>query len=142
MLDAGLDYTDVQQVFAAYVYGDSCSGHRAIYDVGMTGVPVFNVNSNCSSGASALYLARQAVSPSPLPLSLDALLPCSQNAPAIVRRDVGSPANDTLRPASTHAVARTRPRAPSKQKPPEISPARPPPSLPDLPLSSCRRSPL
>jgi sterol carrier protein 2 len=59
--DAGLDYTDVQQVFTAYVYGDSCSGHRAIYDVGMTGVPVFNVNSNCSSGASALYLARQAV---------------------------------------------------------------------------------
>jgi hypothetical protein len=42
MLGAGLDYTDVQQVFAAYVYGDSCSGHRAIYDVGMTGVPVFN----------------------------------------------------------------------------------------------------
>ena len=52
--DAGLDYADVQQVFTAYVYGDSCSGHRAIYNIGMTGVPIFNVNSNCSSGASGL----------------------------------------------------------------------------------------
>ena len=59
--DAGLNYSDVQQAFAGYIYGDSCSGQRAIYDVGMTGIPVVNVNNNCSSGSSAIYLARQAI---------------------------------------------------------------------------------
>lgn len=59
--DAGLDYAAVQQVYAGYVYGDSCAGQRAVYGVGMSGVPVVNVNNNCSSGSTALFLARQAV---------------------------------------------------------------------------------
>lgn len=59
--DAGADYGLVQQVYAGYVYGDSTSGQRAVYRLGMTGVPVINVNNNCSTGSSALYLARQAV---------------------------------------------------------------------------------
>jgi len=61
MDDAGVVYSDIQQAYAGYVYGDSCCGHRAVYGVGLTGIPVFNVNSNCSTGSSALYLARQAV---------------------------------------------------------------------------------
>ena len=59
--DAGIDYSKVQQVFAGYVYGDSTCGQHALYDVGMSGVPVVNVNNNCSSGSTALFLARQAV---------------------------------------------------------------------------------
>ncbi|MFZ4289669.1 lipid-transfer protein [Variovorax sp. HJSM1_2] len=61
LADAHLDYDKVQQVYAGYVYGDSCSGQRAAYAVGMTGVPVINVNNNCSTGSTALFLARQAV---------------------------------------------------------------------------------
>lgn len=59
--DAGVDYAQIQQVYAGYVYGDSTCGQRAIYRVGMSGVPVINVNNNCSTGSSALFLARQAV---------------------------------------------------------------------------------
>jgi acetyl-CoA acetyltransferase len=59
--DAGVTYSDVQQAYVGYVYGDSTAGQAAIYGVGMTGIPVFNVNNNCSTGSSALYLARQAV---------------------------------------------------------------------------------
>jgi acetyl-CoA acetyltransferase len=59
--DARLGYDAVQQVYAGYVYGDSCSGQRAAYAVGMSGVPIFNVNNNCSTGSTALFLARQAV---------------------------------------------------------------------------------
>lgn len=59
--DAGLEYTDVQQVYAGYVFGDSTSGQRAVYRLGETGIPVVNVNNNCASGSSALWLARQAV---------------------------------------------------------------------------------
>ncbi|MGM0556981.1 MAG: lipid-transfer protein [Myxococcota bacterium] len=59
--DAGVDYESVQQAYTAYVYGDSTSGQRALYGVGMTGIPIFNINNNCSSGSSALFMARQAV---------------------------------------------------------------------------------
>lgn len=61
LADAGISYDKVQQVFASYIYGDSCMGQRAVYDVGMTGVPIINVNNNCSSGSTALFLARQLV---------------------------------------------------------------------------------
>ena len=59
--DSGVDYAKVQQAYAGYVYGDSTAGQRALYEVGMTGIPVINVNNNCSTGSTALYLARQAV---------------------------------------------------------------------------------
>lgn len=61
LIDAGLSYDKVEQAYASYVYGDSTSGQRAVYGVGMSGIPVFNLNNNCSSGSSGLYLARQAV---------------------------------------------------------------------------------
>ena len=61
LADAGLAITDVQQAYAGYVYGDSTCGQKALYRVGMTGMPVVNVNNNCSTGSTALWLARQAV---------------------------------------------------------------------------------
>lgn len=59
--DAGITLADVNQAYASYVYGDSTSGQTALYQVGMTGIPIINVNNNCSSGSTALYMARQAV---------------------------------------------------------------------------------
>jgi acetyl-CoA acyltransferase len=59
--DAGIGYALVEQAFASYVYGDSTSGQKALYAVGMSGIPIVNVNNNCGSGSSALYLARQLV---------------------------------------------------------------------------------
>ena len=59
--DAGVEYADVQQAYAGYVYGDSTAGQRAIYPLGLTGIPVVNVNNNCSTGSTALFLARQAI---------------------------------------------------------------------------------
>ena len=56
-----MDYRLVQQACVGYVYGDSTSGQAALYGVGLTGIPVFNLNNNCSTGSSALFLARQAV---------------------------------------------------------------------------------
>jgi acetyl-CoA acetyltransferase len=59
--DAGIKYEDIEQAFAGYVYGDSTCGQRAVYEIGLTGIPVFNVNNNCSTGSTALFLARQAI---------------------------------------------------------------------------------
>ncbi|NGY05591.1 lipid-transfer protein [Solimonas terrae] len=59
--DAGVAYKDVQQAYVGYVYGDSTCGQRAVYELGLTGIPVVNVNNNCSTGSTALWLARQAI---------------------------------------------------------------------------------
>ena len=61
LADAGVGYDMIQQAYVGYVYGDSTCGQRALYQVGMTGIPIINVNNNCSTGSSALFLARQAV---------------------------------------------------------------------------------
>lgn len=61
LTDAGVGYAQMNQAYVGYVYGDSTAGQRALYEVGMTGIPVINVNNNCSTGSTALFLARQAV---------------------------------------------------------------------------------
>jgi acetyl-CoA acyltransferase len=61
LADAGIAYDLVEQAYAGYVYGDSTAGERAIYELGVTGIPIVNVNNNCSTGSSALFLARQSV---------------------------------------------------------------------------------
>jgi acetyl-CoA acetyltransferase len=61
LADAGVDYELVQQAYAGYVYGDSTCGQAALYGLGATRIPVVNVNNNCATGSSTLWLARQAV---------------------------------------------------------------------------------
>ena len=61
LTDAGIAFDAVEQAYVGFCYGESCSGHRAVYELGLTGIPVFNVNSNCSTGSSALFLAAQAI---------------------------------------------------------------------------------
>src|ERR1700733_11528051 len=59
--DAGVDYSEIEQGYVGYVTGDSTSGQRALYELGMTGIPIVNVNNNCSTGSTALYLGAQAI---------------------------------------------------------------------------------
>lgn len=59
--DSGVPYSKVENAFIGYCYGDSTSGQRALYELGLTGIPAVNVNNNCSTGSSALYLGRQFV---------------------------------------------------------------------------------
>jgi sterol carrier protein 2 len=61
LADAGLAFNSIEQAYAGFVYGDSCSGQRVIYKAGMSGIPIVNVNNNCSTGSTALFLARQAI---------------------------------------------------------------------------------
>lgn len=59
--DAGIEPSAVEQAYGSYIYGDSTCAQHALYDCFMTGIPVINVNNNCSSGSTAIFLARQAV---------------------------------------------------------------------------------
>lgn len=59
--DARVSYNNVQAVCVGYVYGDSTCGQRAVYEIGLSGCPIYNVNNNCSTGATALYLGKQII---------------------------------------------------------------------------------
>ncbi|MGI8663093.1 MAG: lipid-transfer protein [Acidimicrobiales bacterium] len=61
LADAGIDYSDIESAFIGYCYGDSTAGQRALYELGLTGIPAVNVNNNCSTGSTALFLARKFV---------------------------------------------------------------------------------
>jgi len=59
--DAGIDFALVEEAAAGWAMGDSCCGQEALYRVGLTGIPVQNVENACASGSTAVYLARRAV---------------------------------------------------------------------------------
>jgi acetyl-CoA acetyltransferase len=59
--EAGIDPSLIEQAYGSYIYGDSTCAQHALYDAFMTGIPVINVNNNCSSGSTAIFMARQAV---------------------------------------------------------------------------------
>ncbi|CAI6338709.1 unnamed protein product [Periconia digitata] len=61
MLDAHINYDEVDQGVACYCYGDSTCGQRVFYQFGMTGIPVYNVNNNCSTGSTGLYMGRNMI---------------------------------------------------------------------------------
>ena len=62
LLDAQINYDDVDQGVACYCYGDSTCGQRVFYQFGMTQIPIYNVNNNCSTGSTGLHLARNVIS--------------------------------------------------------------------------------
>jgi len=59
--DAGISYEEVEQACVGYCYGDSTCGERAVYGLGLTGIPIYNVNNNCATGSTALFMAKQFV---------------------------------------------------------------------------------
>ncbi|XP_074598268.1 sterol carrier protein 2 [Brevipalpus obovatus] len=61
LTDAGVQYGEIQFASVGYVFGDSCCGQKALYPLGMTGIPIVNVNNNCATGSSALYLAKNMI---------------------------------------------------------------------------------
>lgn len=58
LADAGVSYADIQRAAVGYVFQASAAGQRALYDTGLSGIPVVNVNNNCATGSSALLMAR------------------------------------------------------------------------------------
>ncbi len=61
LADAGIPYGEVEQAVVGYVYGDSTAGQRGVYGLGLTGIPVYNVNNNCSTGSTALFMGKQLI---------------------------------------------------------------------------------
>src|SRR4029450_2949241 len=61
LADAGIPYTEIEQAAVGYCFRELPCGPRAVYQLGCTGIPVYNVNNNCSTGSTALFMAKQFV---------------------------------------------------------------------------------
>ena len=61
LLDAGISYDKVEQGYVGYIFESSCAGQRVLYELGMNGIPIVNVNNNCATGSTAYYLGVNAI---------------------------------------------------------------------------------
>ncbi|KAA1475435.1 thiolase-like protein [Dentipellis sp. KUC8613] len=81
LLDAGITYDAVEAAFVGYCYGDSTSGQAALYNLGLTSIPITNVNNNCSTGSTALFhaatLIRGGLADCTLALGFERMMPGS-----------------------------------------------------------------
>jgi acetyl-CoA acetyltransferase len=60
--DAGVGYKDIQAAYFGHVYYEGMSmGEIVLGQLGLTGIPVINVENACSSGSTGLWLAFWAV---------------------------------------------------------------------------------
>jgi acetyl-CoA acetyltransferase len=59
--EADMEWKQIQAAFCGTVYQNTGSGHQAIDQIGMTGIPIVNVENACSSGASTFRLAYQSI---------------------------------------------------------------------------------
>jgi acetyl-CoA acetyltransferase len=61
LMDSGISYDQIEQGYVGYIFESSCAGQRVLYELGMTGIPVVNVNNNCATGSTAFYLGVNAI---------------------------------------------------------------------------------
>src|SRR5687767_12412197 len=61
LADAGIDSEEIGATYMGTQWGGSMVGQRALKNTGMLGMPIVNVENACSSGSTALHLARMAV---------------------------------------------------------------------------------
>ncbi len=113
--DAGIPYAEVQQAAVGYCYGDSTCGERAVYELGLTGIPVYNLNNNCSTGSTALFLAKQLVE--------GGLAECTMalGFEKMQKGSLGSNFQDRINPMDKHVMAMMKLR--------QFTPAPPAPQL-------------
>nr|POF17499.1 non-specific lipid-transfer protein [Quercus suber] len=61
MLDAQINYDEVDMGVACYCFGDTTSGQRIFYQFGMSTIPIYNTNNACATGSTGLHMARTLV---------------------------------------------------------------------------------
>jgi acetyl-CoA acetyltransferase len=59
--EAGVSRGGFQAAFCATAYGGVAAGHRVLGSLGLTGVPIVDVEAGCASGGAALALAAGAI---------------------------------------------------------------------------------
>jgi len=55
--NAEMEWKDIQAAFCGNVYGGTGKGHQVISEVGLTGIPIVNIEQACSSSSAAFRMA-------------------------------------------------------------------------------------
>jgi acetyl-CoA acetyltransferase len=61
LLDAGIAWKKVEAAYCGTVFAGPMAGNKVLARVGLTGIPIMNVENACASGGSALRAAYQAI---------------------------------------------------------------------------------
>jgi len=56
-----MSFKDVQIAFCGHMHGGTGAGHRVLSGIGLTGIPIVNVETACASGATALQQAANGI---------------------------------------------------------------------------------
>ncbi len=54
--DAGIDPREVQAAFCGHIYQGSVAGQRVLVELGLTGIPIYNIENACASSSSGMEL--------------------------------------------------------------------------------------
>jgi len=57
----GMPWKEVQAAFCGTMHGGTGAGHRVLARVGMTGIPIVNLETGCAAGSSAFIMAYRTV---------------------------------------------------------------------------------
>jgi benzoylsuccinyl-CoA thiolase BbsB subunit len=61
LADAGMERSEIEAAWCGTLYSHPGIGQRVLKDIGMTGIPIVNVENACASGSTALHSAYAAV---------------------------------------------------------------------------------
>lgn len=61
LFDSKVNYKEIESAYVGYVFLPSCGGQKVLYQFGLSGIPIINVNNNCATGSTAFYLAYKAI---------------------------------------------------------------------------------
>jgi len=116
VLAPGITYDAVEAAFVGYVFGASTCGQAALYQLGLTGIPITNVNNNCATGSTALFnaatLVRGGEARCALALGFERMAAGALGAGKNPWHDRPSPIGPLM-----HAAARASPDADSRSLP-------------------------
>lgn len=61
LAEAGVDRNGFQAAYCGTVYSGVAGGHKVLTALGMTGMPIMNIEAGCASGGAALILGAEAI---------------------------------------------------------------------------------
>src|ERR1700693_6057558 len=55
IISSGVDPEEIDLCYAGHAYQGQCFGQKVLLKIGITGMPIVNVENACASGSSAVY---------------------------------------------------------------------------------------
>lgn len=108
LFDSGIEYKDIEAGYVGYVFLPSCAGQKILYQTGLTGIPIVNVNNNCATGSTAFYLAYKAIQSGQIDCAIAVGVDKMSKGALPLDYDETSPAYESFKPLIEKGVFNTK----------------------------------